>query len=481
MAPLNIILTTVIVLLWLSSILLKPEAVRYWYDQQRLAQVLIILISAAGLCINSRARKKIFKDLSGRNIFLGVFALILALISSYQSEKISIALIDVGIWIGMLTTAMFVYIAFKSNREILTRALSTILIAGLTLYYFKSFVLVVDSWNEWTHENRIQQQLIHGFSNPRFFGQVATLALPLLSIPILAAKHKISRIGGYFLLSLFWFLSIVASSRSSWIASLFTAFVFIFLSKESTKYAYSQFISAGAGALLFGFFHFFTGAFVITRDNDHPANRLNLEPSGRIELWNEAYIKFTQNPWFGIGPTHFANKSPDSSSHPHQFFLQFLSEYGFPFTSIISIFILKLLLTSLLVLKNKNKSPACDSTSHKVAVGELCITAALLSSFLHSLVDGIHVSPASQTFIFLLIGVLLSSRIADDVTPPSITRNSINSFYLIVVLVSFCIYTGYQISVDFMKMDTRTYLYSERFSTLYLHPRIWAQGNIKLD
>lgn len=115
--------------------------------------------------------------------------------------------------------------------------------------------------------------------------------------------------------------------------------------------------------------------------------------SGRLELWGLAFQAWLGSPVFGLGGLGFSTLGNSIAAHPHNLFLQLLSEYGFfgvLFFLIISFFVFWG------VLNRKKIS--------------LFVSVPLFSLYISSFFGGVLVVPVTQLlFFYLLVSVIFES------------------------------------------------------------------------
>lgn len=253
------------------------------------------------------------------------------------------------------------------------------------------------------------------FSNRRFFGQVASMVVPLLSYPLLKSnKTRMQRWGLYTLLSIWWMLVIVSGTRGTWMALGVASVVLALLAwHASHRWLRIQLLTAMAGALLFVVMFVWVPLWL--DQGASVENRLsNLATlSGRHELWLLAWMQIAAHPWLGIGPMHFAAIHNDFGAHPHNALLQLAAEWGMPAT-------LGLVLPAvagLVVLLAGLRRPAA---SHNFLL--VCLTASLLAASVQSMVDGVIVIPYTQVWLVLISGWALGVHFREKVQIVSASR-----------------------------------------------------------
>lgn len=124
-----------------------------------------------------------------------------------------------------------------------------------------------------------------------------------------------------------------------------------------------------------------------------------LSSAGRGQLWLESFRMWRENLWFGIGPYMFAlDSSLGNGAHPHNLYLQLLSEWGGLAFSALSVVFLYAFYNALIVVK--------------IARDNVMLTGSflgVLEGVLHSGLSGVLVMPLSQTIFVILIAVFISS------------------------------------------------------------------------
>jgi len=387
-----------------------------WYDQQRIEQIVLLQIIA--LAAASVSRKALLTSLANLSTFcrwaLGVgflFGAVSAMCSSYPR----FAWLE---WATLLLLTGLVFLlaeqAWRGNLrfDVLAVRLVVVLVGVISMKIVTSYLAAVLAVK---HLDTLM--LFEGtFSNRRFFGQVASMAVPLLAYPLLMNKTlHIQRWGLYALLTVCWMLVIVSGTRGTWVA-LGVASVTLALVAwhASHRWLRIQLLTAMAGALLFGVMFVWVPLWLGL--DASVENRLpNLATlSGRHELWKLAWTQIQAHPWLGIGPMHLAAIRNDFGAHPHNAVLQLAAEWGVPAALALILPCAAGVQHLLTRLRQQKGSP------NMLLV---CLTASLLAACVQSMVDGVIVIPYTQTLLALVagwaLGVYFRETIATPVTPSS--------------------------------------------------------------
>lgn len=248
----------------------------------------------------------------------------------------------------------------------------------------------------------IDQQVVArlpGFSNIRAFSHWQTWTLPLIgALPFF--KRQLIKIPSYWLWALaigWWFLFYIAAGRgTAWGTVVGIAAVLTIYRRAALPWLKVLLIAAIAGNLL--------GWLWITAEQAYAVSRLhtdggllNTNSSGRWGLWAETWQIFLSNPWFGVGPMHYANATESPFGSPHNFALLTLAEYGL-FAGLLAFAFIGKGLWALV------KGPA-DKQNINIAIW---LTAACFAASAHSLFSGVQLAPYSQLWLIIVVGATLN-------------------------------------------------------------------------
>lgn len=196
--------------------------------------------------------------------------------------------------------------------------------------------------------------------------------------------QRIARIG----LTLNFFLLLFSSARGASVALFIALLIYCYFTNRSII---KEILFCLLVAVLFFSIHYaylssYYSAEYILRTGS----------SKRYELWLEiiSNINF-KTLLIGNGPGGYESET-FNFSHPHNSILQILNSWGGIVLSILVFFIYKLIHHSLLFIKkNKYKNEF------------LIYFTSFISLLIYSLVSGVIVMPIPQTFLFVLVGILL--------------------------------------------------------------------------
>ncbi len=304
------------------------------------------------------------------------------------------------------------------------------------------------------------------FSNRRFFGQVASMAVPLLGYSLL--KRDVSRIhqwGLYILLTVWWMLVIVSGTRGTWVAlGAATGVLALVAWHASYRWLRIQMLSAMAGALLFVLMFVWIPLWLgqSASIEDRLSNLATL--SGRDELWHLAWMQIFAHPWLGLGPMQFAALHDRFGAHPHNALLQLATEWGVPGMLAFALPVAWGLITLLARLRQTGVS----HDDHLL----VCLVAGLLAVSVQSMVDGVIVVPYTQVWLAFTAGWALGVYFRGFDQPVIVSRLMHLGSQTLALLTLGALLTGTYPEIFNRAEVTKTFV----DSGIQPVPRYWAAG-----
>lgn len=199
-------------------------------------------------------------------------------------------------------------------------------------------------------------------------------------------KNKLLK-SSLYIVSTIYLLSFLFHGARACLLSIFIGLCVSLISipKHQWKFFKLPIISFILALVIFNIYHFFLpeaiGPFI---------NRIT--SSGRLDLWEKALHLWFECPILGVGGNNFMLHTPFLlPTHPHNFFLKLLSEWG------IATFILLLSLIPILQVTYKQRKNI-----------PIFLIAGAIAIFFNSLLSGSFVYPVSQIINLSFIAFLLS-------------------------------------------------------------------------
>ena len=263
--------------------------------------------------------------------------------------------------------------------------------------------------------------ILYGFYNIRFFNQFQILCIPFV---IYFLQHKELSRAAFILLILNIFLLLLSGARGAILASLvmfmFGSYYQLINRKQMLKILKCSFISL----ILFSIY------LLYHQDSESINYVIRTSSSLRVEIWSDLLSSLAlSNIFIGNGPGVYFSQEY-GNSHPHNSVLQILYNWGGIITTFVIILFFKLFQLCIRYTNNNN-----------IPEFNICFLS-LLGLLTYSLVSGVIVMPIPQTFIFILIGILLSYlpldlKVSNKSEKNIIIYSLLSLFYIFFVILSY--------------------------------------------
>ena len=329
--PVGVLLLPLACFLILSiNVLVSPDL--YWYDQQRIGQVAVLVATALSCmaCIVLGRGAVSFGRPSPLILVAVAIVFMLGALSAARSEHVLDAALE---WSRFLLIGFLAWTVGNCARTfpgttslLLLGALVTACLwfLGARLGPYMA-ILALDLPLSGT-------AFLAGFDNPRFFGQMQTMTLPLLMLPlVLPGLSRRIRLAAAAFLVAWWMLAWLSGTRGTLYALLATAAAAsIVFGGRGRAYALASAGFAAAGAVCYGFFFAVLPGWLGTPVDGTGFARSAFGLSSREELWRLSVEYLYEHPLLGIGPMQFAAAASPIGAHPHSIPLQLVVEWGLP-------------------------------------------------------------------------------------------------------------------------------------------------------
>lgn len=439
------------------------------HDQQRIGQMLLLLLMAlGGMSLWQRSALDAFQLLPCWTQTTWTLGLGLGVISALLAAHPRYAGLE---WALLVLLSWTVFVLANEARKLTdnfdTWAVRIIILVALfiALRALINYGLVLFS----SYSIDAGKLFSSSFGNPRFFGQAASLLLPLMVLPLLLGNlPTVQRVLLFLLLAIFWMLLIVSATRGSFLGMAVAASILALTSWHTA----CRWLGWQAGGLLLGLILFSLLFLWLPESAQHPGlyveNRLENPTtlSKREIIWSLAWQQILAHPWLGIGPMHLAAIPNPVATHPHNAPLQLAAEWGLPATVA---FLLPLVygMRSLLI-RVRQAQTAPDQTLL------ICLSASLLAATTQSIVDGVIVMPYTQTLLIFILGWAIGVyfRSAKPATKPISRARSAFSSTLLILALGLLLWGIYP-EVLHRAEITRNLLDS---GVTHFNPRFWVHG-----
>lgn len=312
------------------------------------------------------------------------------------------------------------------------------------------------------------------FSNRRFFGQVASMVIPLLAYPLLIKATPLWQRWTFFLLlAAWWMLVIVSGTRGTALAITGSSILLaIFFWQNSKTWLKFQLAGVLAGGMLFVVL--FVWLPVLLGQTPVLENRASnlVALSGREELWGMAWTQIQAHPWLGIGPMHFASLGLKYGAHPHNAILQLASEWGVIATVA---FILPVIFAGKRLVMFLRQATTPDKPLL------ICLVASLMAACIQSMVDGILVIPYTQIWLIFIVGWVLGIYLRSQAKLSMQPHSRFGEVGIVFFGVVAAILLLKGISPEVFDRVSITKRYAEdgiRTGKIMILPRYWGAGEI---
>ncbi|UCV22126.1 O-antigen ligase family protein [Ferribacterium limneticum] len=366
-----------------------------WHDQQRLGQIAISVLSFAGVFLLRYPRVVVVNPVW---LWPAVSVLVIGALSAAFASHPWWAATEVALLVACIGISAFVFRLMREygdRADLVLGSILRLLLAGMVFQFYVSFVSALAHaelfFSPWS--------LLYGFSNVRFEGQFLTIAVPLLGGTLCMPKDSSVRYPrrlDFFLMLSLASMVFVAGTRGTIAAWLAVSIMFWGLKEGARNTAKRMFLVMALGFVL-AWLVLQTVSWVTGQPADYRfAGEQVFGLSAREILWQHAWAKIVEFPWFGVGPMHFASLGNPVGSHPHQSLLQIASEWGLP------VFFMIMATVAVWLFKVFAEVRSGDA---KMGAGlRWVLLFAVLSSMVQSMVDGVLVMPYPQLWLAITVG-----------------------------------------------------------------------------
>lgn len=310
--------------------------------------------------------------------------------------------------------------------------------------------------------------LMQGFDNPRFLGQFQTLTLPLLAaLAVGAAGGSRLPLLWLGLMAFWWMLSFATGTRATWLAMGMASLLALGFGRASWRIMASLAITALIGFVLYWLVFVANSSLPGSAPDTGLLARLDhfAGLSSRDLLWGRAWLMWIENPWFGVGPMHFAAYHTDIGMHPHNVVLQWLAEWG-TLAALIMLGLIAWGQIRFFFWARRQQSALA-----------IALWMSLLAAMIQALVDGVFVMPNTQMWLILIAGWALGMYYQQQVAVPTDTTTRHSSLWLGVLAAACYVAYAWLLIPQIQNIEKRELAHIQKYPEL-MKPRFWRQGYI---
>ena len=327
-----------------------------------------VLILASIIFIYQFIEKNLFYKLKFNWLYFYIIFIIYTILLSFFATDILSSLRSSFFQIRYLLFSLFIFVCISNSKNIeiiLKFWLALILLICTDIIYQYFFLKNIFGYPVITQRPSgvFGDELVAG-------GFISYITIPIISYYFKKfneqdLKYKIL----YSLIYLFIFATVAITGERLAFIIFFAGSVIIFAFSTSLK----KFLLLSISLIIFFIIIYFNSSSFNNRVKDFNNIVLNFYDSSYGRLWESSYLLFDKNKIFGVGLKNYRvdcdnqiDPRPESipqfcSSHPHNFFLEILSETGLVGFFIFFIFFMYLIF----YLKDKIKSLKNDTTFKK--------------------------------------------------------------------------------------------------------------------
>lgn len=318
---------------------------------------------------------------------------------------ISVSLSPSPLWSG-IEASMFImlvvlpFILFPRVDRLFLSRLATLLVllqGGYVLRYLWNYLDVLLNGYP-LHA----VSLIDGFSNIRFYGQFLVWTMPFCLAVLATLKNKSLRSLFGVVLAFSWAMAYLSGSRSFLLAMIISSLILLLMTPTWWKrYTAWMLGTAALGLVLYAILVLWLPLMLASPEPEtlasYSSHRELHYANGRWDIWLHTLQQGLQHPWFGLGPMMTAEADFfKTEAHPHNYLLQWLAEWGIPFTILLVSFL------GYQLWQWRHSIRAEPSTREVLAMPASASLGAVLTA---GLFDGLMVMPVSLAYLVVIIGV----------------------------------------------------------------------------
>jgi O-antigen ligase len=464
------------------------------YNSKRIFQVCFLVVVILQLIFVNQYFDEFRKEWNSvstgiKNLIYAVGSL--GIISALFSALPFYAFMEIGLYILILILILSVAFWYKTYPDLFIKSVGVILSLMVVLYFIRFSInyiynFLYPSWPVWPNTQLVQIMVngepfypdpFLGFVHPRFLNHLHTWSLPLFAMFIVNMPKKFwaYRTLLYIFTGFWWMLVFAADARGTILTSVLSLIIVAVLFRARIKEWLKTYLYTSIAGLLSYLFFF---KLIIPEGSRTVLSRFG--DSGRLKMWNHAIDLFKENPILGAGPMHYADISNNFNfAHPHNFYLQILSEWGIiSFTLLAGLFVY-------LFSKWIRTSYKSGLEGYNLNI-QAALTASLSAGLMHSFLSGLLHTPLSQIMAAIVFGLAIGFYQMNFIKKKSDNSENNSTFDMRSILTK-TVLSGVAIFVlwgtfhSYNNLSQSRSDYIEQMDKTRFYPRFWDHGNIGID
>lgn len=460
------------------------------YNSKRFFEVLFLCIIGLQILLIRKQWVAVISTLRcfPRNIRYGLTCIVLlGIVSAFLSNHWMYAFLEIGVFLLLFILLLVVVQHIKNDEKGFFAYFGVVLflIAGFyfvrfTITYLYSFF--IPGWPIWPNikflnlvlnGEAIYPEPFLGFVHVRFLNHLHTWTLPLFVLFSISIQKKfwVLKSITVFLTGFWWMLVFAADARGTMLASA-VSFITVFVLYKSEIKRWGKLYIGTLAAGLAGYLLLFK--LLISEGSRTVLSRYG--DSGRLQMWENAADLITSNPFFGVGPMHYADAlNGFKFAAPHNIYLQIISEWGIPVFIILSIIIAIALLKWFKFEPQKTEIKGVNTIEIKAA-----LSASILAALIHGFFSGIINTPLSQLMMVLVLAWAIGfyQSHSDLYGKENVLSGNKSILILRVFILIVIVFVSWATIISYQGLDKNRSIYLEQSERNTLYPRFWDHGII---
>lgn len=366
-------------------------------------------------------------------------------------------------------------------------AQAALLVATISCFFYSAMTITVYLFAITDDFSRLDHIIPWGFVSIRYWSHVATWLVPLFPLGLLLAPWKENRLwqlGVAFMAAVWWWVIFMSSSRGTMVGlAVGFLLVWVCFGRAALPWVKLSVRFALYGLLVWLLLSVLIPSLVF---DDLYIRGIKASSSGRMRLWQEAWVMSLQHFPFGMGPqswlTHDiltdAYRSPPKLGHPHNMYLMWAAEYGW--ISILGLVVLG----GYGLRRMLGKASAIRQSCDPGGLWLCAFTASVAAALIHAGVSAVFIAPGSMLVGLVVLSIfwalIMPEREEQKVTEgPTAGRSGFSRVTGYLIAVAFLVAGGFWFR-DVLRyqqaMADDLEYYQNELSMGHL-PRFWFHGN----